>query len=71
MLIQIKLRELLKRERYSIKAVSDATGIHVNTLSVICNHKTNSISFPVLEKLCNFLKCGINDIIEYKKDDVA
>lgn len=71
MLIKVKLNEVLKKKRYSQQEVSDATGIHTNTLSLICTGKTHGISFQVLEKLCSFLNCKIQDIIEYQKDKVA
>lgn len=71
MLIEVKLENLLKEKRYTKLAVAESTGLHINTISKICNNKTHGIKFEVLEKLCNFLDCKIEDIIEYKKDLVA
>jgi len=68
MLIEIKLNEILKAKRYSIKEVSQATGVTANTISLICNKKNNGISYKVLDKLCSFLDCQPGDIIQYKRD---
>ena len=68
MLIEIKLKELLKEKRYQISEVAEATGITANTISLICNKKNNGISYKVLDKLCDFLNCEPGDIIQYKRD---
>lgn len=65
-MIKIKLKEILKDNKYSIKQVSEATGLSRSAISDILNEKTTSISFYSLDKLCSFLRCNVSKIIEYK-----
>jgi putative transcriptional regulator len=51
-----------------MKQISEATGISRTTLWSIYNRKCKAISFEVLDKLCKYLNCRIEDIIEYKND---
>lgn len=47
-----------------MKAVSDHTGISQNTLSLLNQGKSGGIKFDTLEKLCKFLDCTPNDLLE-------
>lgn len=63
----IKLREALDRRNKSIYWLNRQTGIASSTLSRICNNKTTSIEFSVLDKICEALDCEISDILENTK----
>ena len=65
-MIKVRLKERLKEGRYSIKQVPEITRLSRSAISDILNEKTTSISFYSLDKLCNFLKCNVSEIIEYK-----
>ena len=52
-----------------MKKVSEETGISRTTLLSIYNRRCKAITFETLDKLCKYLDCGIEDIIEYKKND--
>lgn len=63
-MIKIKLQEILDREERSLNWVSTKTGISYSTLHKFCSGKTSSVSYDVLEKLCDLFKCDLSDIIE-------
>lgn len=65
----IKLREVLNQRNKSIYWLNKQTGIASSTLSRICNNKTTSIEFSVLDKICEALDCEISDILENTKND--
>ena len=67
----IKLRTLLDNEGKSIYWLNKQTGIASSTLSRICNQKTTSIEFSVLDKICEALNCNVSDILEHEKNNVS
>lgn len=67
----IKLRELLDKNHKSIYWLNKETGIASSTLSRICNNKTTSIEFSVLDKICVALNCEVSDILEHSKSDTS
>lgn len=52
-----------------MKKVSDETGISRTTLLSIYQRRCKAITFEVLDKLCKYLNCEIEDIIEFKNDE--
>lgn len=69
-IMKIKLREVLNKKGKSIYWLNKETGIASSTLSRICNSKTSSIEFSVLDKICNALNCEVSDILEHSKSDI-
>ena len=69
--MQIKLREVLDKKRKSIYQLNKETGIASSTLSRICNNKTTSIEFSVLDKICEALDCDVSDILEHEKSNIS
>ena len=67
--MQIKLREVLDKKNKSIYQLNKETGIASSTLSRICNNKTSSIEFSILDKICEALDCDISDILLPEKSD--
>lgn len=67
--MQIKLREVLDKKNKSIYQLNKETGIASSTLSRICNNKTSSIEFSILDKICEALDCDISDILIPEKSD--
>lgn len=65
----VKLREVLDNRKKSIYWLNKQTGIASSTLSKICNNKTSSIEFSVLDKICEALNCDVSDILENTKSD--
>lgn len=61
--MKVKLSEVLKNNEKSIYWLHNQTGISSATISRICNNKTTSIQFSVLDKICETLKCNVSDIL--------
>ena len=57
--------------RISLKEISDETGIHLSTLSRIANQKAPNTTIGNLEKICFFLDCQIQDLVEFIPEDQA
>ncbi|MEL7654739.1 MAG: helix-turn-helix transcriptional regulator [Bacillota bacterium] len=53
---------LIKRNRTRYW-LAEETGIRYHNLIKICDNKTSSISFDVLERICRALQCTPGDII--------
>lgn len=47
--------------------LSKQTDISPNNIAKLCNNKTKSISFEVIDKICSVLDCTPNDILENEK----
>ncbi len=67
-MISNKFSRLLGERLLKISKVSDETGISRTTLTNIYYRRCNAISFDVLDKLCKYLNCNIEDIIEYTEE---
>lgn len=64
----IRLREVLDAKQKSIYWLNKETGIASSTLSRICNNKTTSIEFSVLDKICEALNCDVSDILQKEEN---
>ena len=65
-MIRIKLRELLWARDISSLELHRATGISQSKISEIIRGKRTNITLETVEKICVFLKCNIQDLIEIK-----
>lgn len=65
--IKVKLKELLEKEEKSIYQLQQETGISYPTLHKIANGKPESVSFKVLEKLCDNLQCKLEQLLVIEK----
>lgn len=68
-MIYIKLRLLLERRGMTQSELAKRTGIRPSTISDICNNNADFIKIDFLNRILNVLKCGLNDILEYKGGD--
>lgn len=62
--MKIILNDTLKQKGHSQYWLANQTGIAVSTLSNLCNNKTSSVQFSVLQKICDALDCEVCDIIK-------
>lgn len=67
-MIKVRLQELLDRDERSLNWVATKTNLSYSSLHKLVNNKTTSISFDVLDKLCELFNCKVEDIIEYYKE---
>ncbi len=65
-LIRWRLREVMARQRMSIRNLAEVTGMHRNSIASLRNQDTlPEIGGETLEKLCRALDCTPFDLIEY------
>lgn len=62
-MIKILLNEALDQKKISQNQMAKDTGISVSTLRNLSHNRTSRISFDILEKICAYLGCGIDDIL--------
>lgn len=65
-LVSSKFPAMLGERRLKISTVSKETGISRTTLTDLYYGRRSSISFEVLDKLCDYLSCSMGDIIEHR-----
>ena len=68
-MIDIKLRSLLERRGMTQSELAKLTGIRPSTISDICNNNADFIKIDFLNRILNVLKCGLNDVLEYRGGD--
>jgi putative transcriptional regulator len=54
----------------SLNELSEKVGITLANLSILKNNKAKAIRFSTLDAICRALDCRVEDIIEYKRDDM-
>jgi len=70
-MIRYKLGELLEKKsfqegkRVQIQELAAATGINRTTLSKILNQKGYVTGTDILDKLCSYFGCAIQDVAEH------
>lgn len=65
-MIDIKLRSLLECRSMTQSELAKRTGIRPSTISDICNNNADFIKIDYLNRILETLKCGLNDVLEYK-----
>ena len=63
--INNKISAALAGRLLKISQVSRDTGISRTTLPNLYYRRSNAVSFATLYKLCKYLHCGIDDILDY------
>lgn len=62
--MKVILSETLAKKEKSQYWLSNKTGITQSALNNLCNNKTSSVQFSVLQKICDALDCDVCDIIQ-------
>ncbi len=61
--MKVTLNQVLDQKGVSQNQLAKDTGISTSTLRNLNHNRTTRISFDVLEKICMYLNCGIEDIL--------
>ncbi|MHB1399754.1 MAG: helix-turn-helix domain-containing protein [Trichloromonadaceae bacterium] len=61
-------KETAESRRISLSEISEATGIHISTLSRLANHRSTDTTTANLEKLCRYFKCSVAQLVEFVDD---
>lgn len=65
---QIEKKQFRESRRLTIQEVAEATGVNRMTLSKILNQKGYSTGTDILDKLCSYFECPIDDLIEHVRE---
>ncbi len=66
-MIKIRLREMLWEHNISSIQLHKATGISQSKISEIIRGKRTNITLDTVERICLFLDCKIDELIEISK----
>lgn len=65
---QIEKKQFRESRRIPIQEVAEAAGVNRMTLSKILNQKGYSTGTEILDKLCTYFECRIEDLAEHVPD---
>ncbi len=65
--MKVTLNEILEQKGISQNKIAKDTGISTTTLRNLNHNRTTRISFDILEKICIYLNCGVEDILSVEK----
>jgi len=65
--MKVTLNEILEHKGISQNKIAKDTGISTTTLRNLNHNRTSRISFDILEKICIYLNCGVEDILSVEK----
>ena len=70
-MLRFRLKELIAEKQFregrvvTILEIAESTGIHRMTLSKLANHRGYNPTADVLDRLCTFFTCRIEQLVEY------
>ena len=62
---QIEKKQFAEGRRLTVQEVAEATGVNRMTLSKILNHKGYSTGTDILDRLCTYFECHIEELVEH------
>ncbi len=65
--MKVMLHQILENKGISQNKMAKDTGISTATLRNLSHNRTTRISFDILEKICIYLDCGMEDILCMEK----
>ncbi|MFO7814022.1 MAG: helix-turn-helix transcriptional regulator [Pelovirga sp.] len=74
-MIRYRLKELMadlqfkEGKRVTFDEIAKQTGIHRTTLSKIANQRSYNTSTDNIDRLCQFFKCQVGDLMEHIDKD--
>ncbi|MGB3385127.1 MAG: helix-turn-helix transcriptional regulator [Marinomonas sp.] len=68
-MIKCHLSKIMGEKKLKISDVSTGTGINRGTITRLYHETAVRVEFEVLEQLCNYLGCGIEDLLEIQKGE--
>ncbi len=75
-MLRFKLKERIadmefrERRRVQLQEIATATGLNRMTLSKLINHHGANVQTDVLDKLCTFFGCRIEQLVEHIPDGI-
>ncbi|MCI8860609.1 MAG: helix-turn-helix transcriptional regulator [Lachnospiraceae bacterium] len=66
--MKVMLNQLLDQKGISQNKIAKDTGISTTTLRNLNHNRTTRINFDLLDKICTYLDCGVEDILCVEKN---
>ena len=63
--------EFQERRRITLQEIADATGLNRMTLSKLANQHGANVQTDVVDKLCSYFGCRVEDLVEHVQENVA
>ena len=76
-MLRFRLKELIADKEFrenrvvTLVEVAEGTGIHRMTLSKLANHRGYNPSADVLDRLCTYFRCRIEQLVEHIPETAA
>lgn len=70
-MIKCHLSRVLGERRLKISEVSRETGINRGTLTRLYHETAERLELDVLDGLCRYLDCSLNELLEYVPDSAT
>ncbi|MGB3385134.1 helix-turn-helix domain-containing protein [Marinomonas sp. IMCC 4694] len=67
-MIKCHLSKIMGERKLKISDVSNETGINRGTITRLYHETAIRVEFDVLEQLCNYFECGIEELLEIQKE---
>lgn len=70
-MLRFRLKELIAEKEFqegrgvTMIEIADATGVHRLTLAKVANHRGYNPTADVLDRLCSYFKCRIEQLVEH------
>jgi DNA-binding Xre family transcriptional regulator len=74
-MLRFRLKELIAEKEFregrvvTMLEIANATGIHRMTLSKLSNHRGYNPSADILDRLCTYFRCRIEQLVEHLPDE--
>lgn len=65
---QIEKKQFQESRRITVQDVAEAAGVNRMTLSKILNHKGYSTGTDILDRLCIYFDCRVEELVEHVPD---
>lgn len=73
-MLRFKLKERIaemefrERRRVTLQEIAESTGLNRMTLSKLANHHGSNVQTDVIDRLCTYFKCRVEELVEHVPD---
>lgn len=70
-MLRFKLKERIaelefrERRRVTLQEIAETTGLNRMTLSKLANHHGANVQTDVIDRLCTYFKCRVEELVEH------
>lgn len=67
-MIKCHLSRLMGEKKLRVADVARDLGVHRNTITLLYDETATRIDLDTMNKLCNYLGCNVDDLLEFIPD---